>query len=321
MITVVDGTSSARQKALAAIYPDGVAAREELVALGHSHSWISRQCRESGPWRRPIPGVILLTDATPTRHQLLRAALTHAGPEAMLTGVQAARLYGVRRLPPESRAHTLIPHQSKVATWGFAVVERTIHLPEPVEIEGLPVAPLARALIDAARRMSELKAVRAMIHDAVHRRLCTPEELRDELAQASTIGSALPRLVVGALEDGISCAVEQWLQGVLAQTGLPTPTRKAELRTPDGQVVGIAEVWWQEAGVAMQIHYDEVALEPGKVPTTPALVAAGLIVVEVSPAQLRDQPLVVIRELQEAHRRARQRPPPQLGGAPTAPAA
>ncbi|RSM52033.1 hypothetical protein DMH03_41505 [Amycolatopsis sp. WAC 01376] len=317
----MDKTSSARETALAAMFPDGVAARAKLVALGHSHSWISRRCREGGPWRRPIPGVILLTSATPTSRQLLKVALTHAGPEAMLTGVQAARLYGVRRLPPERRAHTLIPHRSKVATWGFAVVERTIHLPEPVEIDGLPVAPLARALIDAARRMDELKAVREMIHDAVHRGLCTPEELRDELAQASTIGSALPRIVVNALQDGVNSAVEQWLESVLERSGLPGPARNAELRTSDGEVVGVADAWWPQVGVAVQVRHAEVALEPGKVSEAPALVAPGLIVVQVSPARLRDEPLVVIQELRAAHRRARQRPPPDVGFAPAAPAA
>lgn len=311
----------ARQKALAAMFPDGVAARAKLVALGLSHSWISRRCRDGGPWRRPIPGVILLTNATPTARQLQKVALTHAGPDAMLTGVQAARLYGVRRLPPERRAHTLIPHQSKVATWGFAIVERTIHLPEPVEIDGLPVAPLARALIDAARRMEDLPSVRAMIHDAVHRGLCTPGELRDELAQASTIGSALPRLVVGALQDGVDSAVEQWLRTVLDRSGLPKPMRKVELRTRNGQFVGVAEVWWPKVGVAMQIRYDEVALEPDKAPETPALAAPGFIVVQVSPAQLRDQPLVVIQELRVAYRSGRQRPPPQPGGTPATPPA
>ncbi|EME53242.1 hypothetical protein H074_30353 [Amycolatopsis decaplanina DSM 44594] len=303
------------------MFPDGVAARAKLVVLGHSHSSISRRCREGGPWRRPIPGVILLTNATPTKRQLLKVALTHAGPEAMLTGVQAARLYGVRRLPPERRVHTLIPHQSKVATWGFAIVERTIHLPEPVEIDGLPVAPLARALIDAARRMDELKSVRAMIHDAVHRGLCTPQELRDELAQASTIGSALPRIVVNALQDGVDSAVEQWLEPVLERSGLPRPMRKAELRTSDGEVIGVAEAWWPQVGVALQIRYDEVTLEPDKVSEIPALVAPGLIVVEVSPARLRDEPLVVIQDVRAAYQRARQRPPPDLGSVPATPAA
>ncbi|OLZ44488.1 hypothetical protein BS330_40570 [Amycolatopsis keratiniphila subsp. nogabecina] len=303
------------------MFPDGVAARAKLVALGYSHSSISRYCREGGPWRRPIPGVILLTNTTPTKHQSLKVALTHAGPEAMLTGVQAARLYGVRRLPPERRAHTLIPHRSKVATWGFAVVERTIHLPEPVEINGLPVAPLARALIDAARRMDELNSVRAMIHDAVHRGLCTPEELRAELAQASTIGSALPRIVVNALQDGVDSAIEQWLESVLERSGLPTATRRAELRTSDGAVVGVADAWWSQVGVALQVRHDEASLEPDKSPKIPALAAPGLIVVLVGPAQLRDEPLVVIQELRAAHRRARQRPPPDLGSAPAAPAA
>lgn len=303
------------------MFPDGVAARAKLVALGLSHSWISRKCRQDGPWQRPIPGVILLSNTTPTSRQLLKIALTHAGPDAMLTGVQAARLYGVRKLPPERRAHTLIPHRSKVATWGFAIVERTIHLPEPTELDGLPVAPLARALIDAARRMDDLTSVRSMIHDAVHRGLCTPEELREELAQASTIGSALPRLVIGALQDGVLSAVEQWVRSVIERSGLPTPVWKAELRTPDGQFLGLAEAWWPQVGVAVQVRYDEVALEPGKSPTTPALVAAGLIVIRLLPSQLRDQPLVAIQELRAAFHRGRQRPPPPLISAPAAPAA
>lgn len=303
------------------MFPDGVAARAKLVALGLSHSWISRKCRQDGPWQRPIPGVILFSNTTPTSRQLLRIALTHAGPDAMLTGVQAARLYGVRKLPPEQRAHTLIPHRSKVATWGLAIVERTIHLPEPTELEGLPVAPLARALIDAARRMDDLASVRRMIHDAVHRGLCTPEELRAELAQASTIGSALPRLVIGALQDGVQSAVEQWARTVIGRSGLPTPEWKAELRTPEGQILGIAEAWWPQVGVAMQVRYDEAALEPSKSPATPPLVAAGLIVVQLLPSQLRDQPLVAIQELRAAFHRGRQRPPPPLISAPAAPAA
>ncbi len=317
----MDGDWSARKNALAAMFPDGVAARAALVALGLSHSWISRKCRQDGPWRRPIPGVILLTNATPTSRQLQKVALTHAGPDAMLTGVQAARMYGVRKLPPERRAHTLIPHRSKVATWGFAIVERTIHLPDPVEIDGLRVAPLARALIDAARRMEDLPSVRAMIHDAVHRNLCTPEELRHELAQASTIGSALPRLVVGALQDGVHAAVEHWARGVVERSGLPAPVWKAELRTPDGQVIGIAEAWWPKVGVALQVRYDEVTLEPEKSPKTPVLAAPGLIVVELRPSQLRDQPLVAIQEVRAAYQRGRQRPPPQLISTPVAPAA
>lgn len=303
------------------MFPDGVAARAKLVALGLSHSRISRKCRQDGPWQRPIPGVILLSNTTPTSRQLLRIALAHAGPDAMLTGVRAARLYGVRNLPPEQRVHTLIPHRRKVATWGFAIVERTIHLPESAELDGLPVAPLARALIDAARRMDDLASVRGMIHDAVHRGLCTPEELRGELAQASTIGSALPRLVVGALQDGVRSAVEQWARTVVERSGLPAPEWKATLRTPDGQELGMAEAWWPAVGVAMQVHHEEVDLEPGKSPRAPVLAAEGLIVVQLAPSQLRDQPLMAIQKLRAAYHRGKQRPPPQVMSTPAAPAA
>ncbi len=79
--------------------------------------------------------------------------------------------------------------------------------------------------------------------------------------------------------------------------------------------------WWSQVGVALQIRHDEAALEPDKSPKMPSLAAPGLIVVQVGPAQLRDEPLVVIQDLRAAHRRARQRPPPDLGSVPAAPAA
>ncbi|GAA4546716.1 hypothetical protein [Amycolatopsis samaneae] len=294
------------------LFPDGVAARAKLVALGLSHSSISRRCRGNGPWQRPIPGVIVFTNREPTARQLFRAALTHAGPDSMLTGVHAARLHGVRSLPAEPRVHTLIPHESKVATWGFAITERTIHLPAPVDVGGLPVAPLARALIDAARRMDKLASVRAMIADAVYRGLCDPLELRKELTQASTIGSALPRLVVQEISAGVHDAAERWLRDVLEKSGLPQPIWHVVLEDESGGVLGNVEAWWPNVGLAVQIDIDDLNADPASERKDIHPVTDRLILVRLRPSTLRDQPLSAIRDLRVAYQRAAQRPPPHI---------
>ncbi|MEC3978980.1 hypothetical protein [Amycolatopsis sp. H20-H5] len=303
---------------LAELFPGGVAPRAHLVALGWSHSSISRRCRQGGQWSRPIPGVIAFTGGTLTRGQLMRAALAHAGPRAMLTGIPAARLHGVRKLPSDPRVHTLIAHKSKVATWGFAVTERTIHLPEPMTVDDLPVAPLARALIDAARRMNDLVAVRAMIADAVQRGLCDPRDLRDELAQASTIGSALPRIVVGEMNEGVRSATEHSLRQVVGHSGLPAPAWHVELRDPAGTSLGVADAWWSNVGMAVQVLHSEDALEPNTRVEDRQLKADGLIVVPLHPSQLRNQPVVAVQQLRNAYHRASQRPPPKVTVDPAA---
>lgn len=298
------------QEALIALFPEGVAPRATLVALGLSHSTISARCRPGRPWQRPIPGVIVLDNGPLTRAQARRAALVHAGPKAMITGIEAARLHGLSRLPPEQTVHVLVPHTSGVSSWGFAVVERTIHLPEPVEIDRIPVAPLARALFDAARRMTALPAVRAMIKEAVVRGLCDPQDLQREIELGSTIGSALPRRVVYEIQAAVRSAAETWAREILRRSGLPEPRWQVELEDQHGVFAGRADAYWSDVGLAWQIMWAEFDLDDeGR---NAALASAGVVVVKTLPSQLRDEPLKVIQELRKAYELAAGRPPPPI---------
>ncbi|WP_245992396.1 hypothetical protein [Prauserella muralis] len=293
-----------------------MAPRAELVALGMSHSAISRRCRPGGPWQRLIPGVVLLNNGRPTPDQLNRAALAHAGTDAMLTGIAAARLHGVRRLPADSRVHVLIPHARKVATRGFAVVERTIHLPEPTHVGGLPVAPLARALVDAAHRMASLNDIRAMIADAVQRGLCHPRELRQALEQGTTIGSALPRIVIEEMDKGVRSAAEAWAARVAKRSKLPEPEWNVEIRDAEGRLLGVADAWWPDVGLAWEIDSIDFHLDPDSYGRTvrkhTRLTAAGILVVHTLPSQLRRNPKAVIADLRAAFTQAANRPPPTV---------
>src|SRR5690242_16609524 len=78
---------SAELAALRATSADGVTTSASLRREGASASTIAARCRLGGPWRRLLPGVILLGRGEPTRCQQLRAAVLHTGPDSVVTGL------------------------------------------------------------------------------------------------------------------------------------------------------------------------------------------------------------------------------------------
>lgn len=241
----------------------------------------------------------------------------------MITGVEAARLHGVRRLPDDSRVHVLIPHARRVISHGFAVVERTIYPPEPTTIRGLPVVPLARAIIDAAHRMDDLDEIRAMVSDAVQRELCHPRDLRRELEQGTTIGSALPRRVIAEMDRGVRSAAEAWAIAVARRSGLAEPDWNVEIRDESGELLGIADGWWADVGLAWEIDSMDFHLDPEGYARTirkhSRMTAAGIPVVHTLPTDLRKNPATVAAELRAAYEHASARPPPRVRTRPSRP--
>src|SRR6185369_3721212 len=116
-------------------------------------SSIYRRCLPGGPWRRLLPGVILLHPTEPTDEQRLRAALIRGGDSALLTGLWALRRHGLRQIPEPDDVHILVPDAREITSSGFVLVERTTRLPGSVTRGGLPLAPVYRAALDAARRI------------------------------------------------------------------------------------------------------------------------------------------------------------------------
>jgi hypothetical protein len=90
---------------------------------------------------------------------------------------------------------------------GRVLVERTDRLPEATPGHW-PLAPIARAALDFARRSSEQDAVRATIADVVQRGQATPAQLFHELDRRSGRGTALPRAVLDEIGDGVRSVAE-----------------------------------------------------------------------------------------------------------------
>lgn len=176
---------------------DGVARAADLRAAGVSTYATSLRCRPSGPWQRLLPGVVLMSGAAPTRRQWLRAALAYAGDGCVISGTDALVAHGIEA-SCSADVLVLIPPTRRAASRACLILERTTRVPDPVWLDGLPMAPVTRATIDAARRERDLARLHAILVNPVRAGVCTVAELLDELDAGGQRGTAAPRTLLRA---------------------------------------------------------------------------------------------------------------------------
>ncbi|WP_345028416.1 hypothetical protein [Kutzneria kofuensis] len=257
-----------------------------------------------------------MSNGQPTRRQQIEAALLHGGPEALLTGCEAARLHGLSRIPDNGRFHILVPQASHIRSARFAVVERTIHMPDAVQKHGLRLAPLERAVLDAVRRWRRIDPVRALLAEAVQRGRCRPAELLAELNSGSRRGSALPRRVLAEIDEGARSVAEAEGLRIWQASGLPTAVWNVPVVNNDGRFIAVPDAWCDEVAMAWEIDSFEWHFDAHGYARTVArntrYAGAGIVVVQTLPSRLRDDPAGVIAELRAAYKAANARPRPPV---------
>lgn len=295
--------------------PDRVISRAELVQLGVSERMVSTRCRPAGPWTRLLPGIVMLHTGTPTWRQRIAAAVRYAGPSAVLTGVVGAWLLGLRRLPSIEEIHVLVPADRRRQSQRALTIERTSRPPLRIYRAGFPVAPPSRTLIDGVRRMRDIDQIRALLAEAVQRRTATAVDLQTELDAGSSRGTAIPRMVLRELADGVWSPAESWARRIVAHTRLPAPRWNVGVYSESGVLLGIPDAWFDDVALAWEIDSYDFHLSPRSYARTLAkharFTAAGIVVVHTLPSRLRAEPLVVRAELESSYEHAarRVRPP------------
>jgi hypothetical protein len=296
---------------VSAAAPDGLVLVRDLLALGVPSSTIAYRCRKNGgPWWHPLLGLVALARGTLTVHQRLVAALLAAGEDAVVTGLAACRLHGLRQVPDHDEVHVLIPHEQRRRSEAFLLVERTERMPAVRVLDGIRCASIQRAVLDAARRLTRIDEVRALLCEAVQRRMVTVAALRAEIEEGSCRGAALVRMVIAELEDGIRSAAEAWLRELVAgMEGFPEVRWNGDVHRVGGSF--LASVDGLVAGVPMAIelhsfaHHADLDAFDATMRRQAELVAAGFVVVPVTPRELREDPRGVERKLRAALEQAR----------------
>jgi hypothetical protein len=273
---------------LSMLAPFGVARVAALVEVGLPSSTIARRVR-AGQWTSPFRGVVVMHGGAPSREEWILAALLYAGPGSIVTGLEAARRHDLRRLPDDGALHLLIDEDRRRRGEGKLVIERTGNMPPGVERGGILVAPVERAVLDAARRRSDRDEVRAMLAEAVQRRRTTPHRLLAELDAGNQRGSGLVREVLREILDGIRSAGEGWGRDVYARSGLPPMLWNARLHFPDGRFLASPDGYLPCVGMAWE--NDSMEFHPVEEDDTARrradMVAAGVVVVHHRPRPSR----------------------------------
>lgn len=289
----------------------------QLAAAGMGPGSVSHRTRpDGGCWTRLLPGIVVLHRGTPTADERAAAALLYAGEGAVLTGAEALRRIGLHPRSPDARVHVLIPADRRRASASFAVCERTRELPRPsADRAGFPVAPVGRALVDAARLVGSLGDTRAVVAEAVQRRLVRDHELAAEIRRGQRRRTAGIRLVAAEIIDGVRSAAEADFRSLVHGAGL-RPVWNHDLLTDDGEFVACPDAWFDDYGLAVEVESRRWHATPEGWERSQRKLATyaahGISVLPVLPSRVRDEPGTVLRDLRLALDAAAGRPRPAV---------
>ena len=152
----------------------GTFARRQAREAGASSRYIDRRI-VAGDWLRESGPGLALAGHDPACHlRTVWLALHHAGPAAVASHWTAIALHGIEGFP-RARVHVTVPHGRGNRRNPFAErVHQTVAPAEPVVVEGVPVTPLARTLVDMAKLLGP-RRLGAAVDDAIaSRRLTVP---------------------------------------------------------------------------------------------------------------------------------------------------
>ena len=231
------------------------------------------------------------------------AAALYAGPGSVITGVAALRDWDIE-CPPDRRVDMLIPDGLRRKSTGFVVFHRTRRMPKLVattDVRAFALVP--RAVADAVDGMTRLSDARTLVASAVQRQRCTVAQLQEELASRRGRECALLRRVLAEIAEGTRSAPECELADLIRPSGLPQPLYNPRLYVK-GTFLAQPDAWWQEASVAAEVDSMRWHLLPDHWEQTMArhrrMSAAGIVVLHVSPHQLRTQPEEVLADIARA---------------------
>ncbi len=160
---------------------DDLITRDQALAAGGTPDFIRYAISQAGRWQRVLPGIYATFTGPLADIHKYRAAVLYGGPKAVITGATACRMHGMKYAPEADGVDVLVPHGRQRGDVEFVRLRRTHRMPAPVYWIGLdvpdedvpafiddnmsdadelasgavrwkiPMAPLARAAIDATR--------------------------------------------------------------------------------------------------------------------------------------------------------------------------
>jgi very-short-patch-repair endonuclease len=165
-----------------------------------------------------------------------------------------------------------------------------------------------RAIADAARQLTDITEVRAVVAAGVQGRYVELWELTRELDLGPMRGSALLRRALAEVSAGARSAAEADLLTLIRQARLPEPLYNPGLFV-GRDFLASPDAWWPEFGVAAEVDSKAWHLSPADWERTLArharMTAEGILILHFPPARLRKDRRAVVSEIRSALARSR----------------
>jgi len=282
----------------------GVVSRSQVLGCGLSRGRIDHLTQPGGRWQRILSGVYAATTGTVTPDQRAMAALLYAGPRSVITGAAAVRRHNLR-CAGLNELDVLVPVGVRRQSAEFVRIIHTSRMPEEwYSTDQIRFASLQRAVADAARGMTRLSDVRAVVAEAIQRGRCDLASLITELNEGPAAGSRFYRSALAEIGEGIRSAAEADMKALIDKSDLEGPMYNAELYAADGTFLGIADAWWQRAGVVAEVDSRQYHLSPDDYERTVMrhnrLEAHGVNLLHFLPSTLKRKPHTVVANLRGA---------------------
>jgi hypothetical protein len=302
----------------------GVVSRAQALECGVSRGRLDHLVQPGGRWQRILPGVYVVNTGAVSADQRAMAALLYAGPKSLLTGAVAVRRHRLQ-CAGLNQVDVLVPEDVRVRSAGYVRIVRTGRMPVKwFRTNRIRFVPLARAVADATRSMTSLGDVRALVAESIQNGRCDVSLLVAELKNGPVGGSRLYRAALRECIAGSRSAAEGDLMTLIGRSGLAEPMYNAELYTADGTFLGIADAWWQRAGVVAEVDSRRYHLSPADYERTVMrhnrMAAHGITVLHFLPDTVKTEPSTVIKSLRGALRSGTARPPLLIVAKPSTPA-
>lgn len=275
-----------------------VAHLAQLAAAGISHAAVRRRVRD-GLWQHVLPEVVALHPGRLT-DDARRHAVCLWLPDGVLCGATAAALHGIKARPATFVHVAVTKGHPRGPAW--VQVRRLRELPEfhRISLDGLAATSPGQTVVDVHDTMHGRVDRRAMVTDAVQRRIVTPMAV---IAAAVTTPGLARRSELGgtllAILDGAQSAAEMAFVEFCDTWDLPAPVPQHPVATRLGDVhVDFAFV---PERVAVEIDgFDGHAFDRQRRrdhERDMALAALGWVVVRIEPRRLIVSPEVVAADL------------------------
>lgn len=301
----------------------GIVTAATLRAAGLDPRIAERQVRRSH-WQRPARGVYVTHDRDLSGLDLAHVAAAVGGDELVVSGLVVLRELGLRWLPASGTVLGLVPPALRTRSNGRVVLRRTTRLPslDTWQRDGLRMAPVSRAVVDAARGTPSLRDVRGIVLGAVADGWAEVPSLQDVLATTQQNGSGVTRRALLDAERGCASPPEAELVDGLVGCGMPFYVNP-ELWL-HGRLLGSPDVYLVGRGTGGEVdsverHEQDDAGVESTYDRHERLTAAGVDLVHLSVRRIRRDVDEAAGYLLQRARRRHEGDPPGLVVVPRGP--